>query len=64
MQLLIDLNQRQNQTFVLVTHDPGIAQRTRRIIRMQDGQIISDEPVGDGNAGISVPAAQTQTEAV
>ena len=64
MQLLIDLNQRQNQTFVLVTHDPGIAQRTRRIIRMQDGQIISDEPVVDGNASISVPAAQTQTEAV
>ena len=28
MQLLIDLNRTQNQTFVLVTHDPGIAQRT------------------------------------
>jgi putative ABC transport system ATP-binding protein len=64
MQLLIDLNQRHNQTFVLVTHDPGIAQRTRRIIRMQDGQIISDEPVGDGWTANASPAAQTQPEAV
>ena len=64
MQLLIELNQTHNQTFVLVTHDPGIAQRTRRIIRMQDGQIISDEPVGDGKAASAAAAAQTQTEAV
>ena len=64
MQLLIDLNQTQNQTFVLVTHDPGIAQRTQRIIRMQDGQIISDEPVANGKASIPTPVAQAETEAV
>ena len=64
MDLLVDLNQTQNQTFVLVTHDQGIAQRTQRIIRMQDGQIISDEPVGDGRAATASAAAQTQTEAV
>jgi putative ABC transport system ATP-binding protein len=50
MDLLRRLNREQNQTFVLVTHDQGIAQQTRRIIRMQDGLIISDEPV-------SAPAA-------
>lgn len=44
MDLLIRLNQEHGQTFVLVTHDSGIAARTRRIIRMQDGRIISDEP--------------------
>jgi hypothetical protein len=31
---------------------------------MQDGQIISDEPVGDGWTANASPAAQTQPEAV
>ena len=48
MDLLLQLNRDHNQTFVLVTHDQGIAARTRRIIKMQDGQIISDEPTRGG----------------
>ena len=64
MDLLVELNETQNQTFVLVTHDQGIAQRTRRIIRMQDGQIISDDRVVDAKAGIWAPAEQAKTEAV
>ena len=33
-------------TIVLVTHDAGIAARTKRIIRLQDGRIIADgEPL-------------------
>jgi putative ABC transport system ATP-binding protein len=43
MDLLIELNREHQQTFVLVTHDQGIAERTQRIIRMQDGQVVSDE---------------------
>ena len=64
MDLLVDLNERHQQTFVLVTHDQGIAQRTRRIIRMQDGQIIRDDRVVDAKAGIWAPAAQAETETV
>jgi len=64
MDLLVDLNETQNQTFVLVTHDQGIAQRTRRIIRMQDGQIIRDDRVVDAKAGIWAPAEQAKTEAI
>jgi ABC-type lipoprotein export system ATPase subunit len=64
MDLLVELNATQNQTFVLVTHDQGIAQRTRRIIRMQDGQIIRDDRVVDAKAGIWAPAAQAETETV
>jgi ABC-type lipoprotein export system ATPase subunit len=47
MDILQRLNAEQNQTFVIVTHDHGIAARTERIIHMQDGQIISDAPVAD-----------------
>ncbi len=43
MDLLQKLNREQNQTFVLVTHDSGIAARTQRIVRMQDGQVVSDQ---------------------
>ncbi len=31
-------------TIVLITHDMSIAQEARRIVRIQDGKIISDEP--------------------
>jgi putative ABC transport system ATP-binding protein len=55
MDLLADLNKRHSQTFVLVTHDQGVAQRTERIIRMQDGQIISDQRLVNREAGIWAP---------
>ncbi len=42
MGLMQDLNRRQGQTFVLVTHDAGIGARCGRIIKMRDGQIIDD----------------------
>jgi putative ABC transport system ATP-binding protein len=30
-------------TMVLITHDPAIASRTRRVVRVQDGVVVSDE---------------------
>jgi putative ABC transport system ATP-binding protein len=56
MDLLTELNKQNKQTFVLVTHDQGIAQRTERIIRMQDGQIVSDQRLANRDAGIWVAA--------
>ncbi len=32
-------------TMVLITHDPAIARRTRRIVGVQDGAVVSDEAV-------------------
>ena len=52
MEVLTDLNQEHDQTFVLVTHDQGIAQRTERIIRMQDGRIVSDQRLINRAAGV------------
>jgi putative ABC transport system ATP-binding protein len=43
MDLLVYLNQEKRQTFVLVTHDISVARRARRLVRMRDGKIESDE---------------------
>ncbi|MCP4416528.1 MAG: ABC transporter ATP-binding protein [Chloroflexi bacterium] len=45
MQLLHDLNGEEgnDRTIILVTHDPQIAQHTRRILHLHDGEIIRQE---------------------
>ena len=50
MDLLCDMNERNGQTFVIVTHADEVAARAHRIIRMRDGQITQDgrHPEGDG----------------
>jgi ABC-type lipoprotein export system ATPase subunit len=61
MDLLCDLNERHHQTFVLVTHALEVAERTGRIIRMQDGQVISDNRIINREAGIWGPAEAAET---
>ena len=39
-QLFFDLRNRLNQTFVIVTHDEGLAQMTDRTIHLKDGKIV------------------------
>jgi putative ABC transport system ATP-binding protein len=43
MQLLRQLNEEDEQTIVLVTHDPGIGAAAQRVVRMRDGHLESDE---------------------
>ncbi|HEY0970825.1 MAG TPA: ABC transporter ATP-binding protein [Gemmatimonadales bacterium] len=49
VELLESLNREDGATIVLVTHDPGLAARADRVLRMQDGRIVSDEPGGGGS---------------
>lgn len=43
LQLLLELNKERNTTFLIVTHDPIIAQHCSRTLRMSDGVIIEDQ---------------------
>jgi len=40
--LLRDLNKQINQTFILVTHDMDMAEKTDRILRIVDGQLVCE----------------------
>ena len=50
LDLIIRLQQEQGRTMVLVTHDPSIAARASRTLRMMDGRIASDEPAAAASA--------------
>ena len=46
LDLLLSLNRENGQTFVIVTHDPGVGALANRIVQMKDGQIVAhqDQP--------------------
>jgi putative ABC transport system ATP-binding protein len=44
MELMIELNE-QGNTIILITHDPQIAQNSKRMVTLRDGSIIGDERI-------------------
>src|SRR5436190_9936171 len=54
MDLLEGLSRKGN-TIIVVTHEEDIAKRSRRILRIRDGLIASDEQVDHGNGWASHP---------
>ncbi len=48
--LLFELNQQNNTSLVLVTHDEHLAQRCQRTIHIDDGKIIADSLLAQANA--------------
>ena len=47
LSLLAELNESQGTSIVVVTHDRRVAQATQRILRMQDGRVVSDHRITD-----------------
>ncbi|MCX6030399.1 MAG: ABC transporter ATP-binding protein [Chloroflexi bacterium] len=41
------LNEERGITVILVTHEPEIAEHTRRIVHLYDGKVLSDSPVAN-----------------
>jgi ABC-type multidrug transport system fused ATPase/permease subunit len=40
--LLVDLNARQGRTVLVITHEPEVAGRCRRVIQLKDGRVVRD----------------------
>jgi len=43
MNLLRSLKEEQGKTFVVITHDPAVAQMTDRLVQLHDGAIIGEK---------------------
>jgi len=46
IQLMLDLNRGRGVTFLFSSHDPKVIHHARRVIQLQDGEVISDERKG------------------
>ena len=46
LDLMKQLNREHGVTFLFSTHDPLVMEAARRLVRMQDGKVVSDEPKG------------------
>jgi putative ABC transport system ATP-binding protein len=59
--LLHELNAREGQTFIIVTHDPLVAESTDRTIYLQDGMIVSEEHRQRANGYLHTEQAEEET---
>jgi putative ABC transport system ATP-binding protein len=56
VELLVELNQELETTLVLVTHDPELATRARRVLRLHDGAVVEDSGKGASDRALASSA--------
>ena len=54
VQLIEELNQSSGSTVIIVTHDPSLAARTGRIIRLSDGRVVEDTAKADPSPSLGM----------
>jgi len=66
MAIMQRLNREEKVTFMIVTHDLDLAAQTRRVIRLKDGKVISDERLGgdQSQAAVDLPGGGREVERV
>jgi len=62
MQVFQQLNEKENLTIILVTHEPDIAEYAKRIIHFRDGRITRDQMVLNRHMAAEVLAAMPPAE--
>ena len=58
-QLFFDLRDKYGQTFVIVTHDEGLAELTDRTIHLKDGVVVGELSKGKEESGNEVETIVT-----
>ena len=53
MAILQALNREEGITVIIVTHEPEIAEHTRRVIYMRDGKVIDEKPVAQPRQAVA-----------
>ena len=60
--LMVELNRTNGQTFVMVTHAQEVGDRAHRIVRMRDGLIVDDGNGSSGGDEVEEAAVSSQSE--
>ncbi len=48
LDIMEQLNQKRNMTFIFSTHDSRVVKRARRVVTLRDGKVVSDESMSVG----------------
>ena len=56
MAMLRALNRERGVTLIVVTHDPGVAAATDRVVRLSDGRVVSDDAAQRNGSAAAAPA--------